>query len=49
MKLPRFPLKGSFKWDIDTGIGIDIDMDMFFRFGYFYKLGGPLDGGLGLL
>ena len=23
----RFPLKGSFKGDIDIGIGIDIDVD----------------------
>ena len=26
--LNRFPLKGSFKVDVNTGIGIDIDMDI---------------------
>ena len=25
---PRFPLKGSFKGDIDTGIDIDVDIDV---------------------
>ena len=25
---PRFPLKGSFKGDIDTSIDIDVDMDI---------------------
>ena len=25
---PRFPLKGSFKGDIGTGIDIDVDIDI---------------------
>ena len=27
-EVPRFPLKGSFKGDIDRGIGIGIDIDV---------------------
>ena len=26
--IPRFPLKGSFKGDIDIGIDIDVDIDL---------------------
>ena len=25
---PRFPLKGSFKGDVDIGMDIDVDIDM---------------------
>ena len=25
---PRFPLKGSFKGDTDTGVDMDLDMDI---------------------
>ena len=28
MRGPRFPLKGSLKWDIDIGMDIDVDIDI---------------------
>ena len=52
---PRFPLKGPFKGEVDTGIDIDVDMDIdsdvavSTHYGSFQRGLGFLSRGLGLI